>query len=275
MIAHEADAWREQARRSDHVFATGEALHILRSEVEQLRRWGFDSFEQWVETDLGFGKRMAQDYIAIWLWIRRIDPEGGHHAALNALPVTKLRLAARAGFTIEDVASLPKRVTEVRRKALEGGKPRSHSGHLQFVHEPECTELVEAGLARAAQLSGSSSRSHNLAVICQDFLATNRFGKSDDPQELERHIARLEIALGLHIVAFKPNWELVAGAHHIDALFAAVSARGDADQAAPTLTRFSAGCVDNELPGSQRGEGEQQQHSDPGVDANVCNRCPA
>lgn len=65
-------------------------------------------------------------------------------------------------------------------------------------------KTVKEALTRAKQLSGSEKKSHNLSLICLEFLATNDFNKADEDQKL-KFLARLEKHLGYKIVAADPD----------------------------------------------------------------------
>jgi hypothetical protein len=72
---------------------------------------------------------------------------------------------------------------------------------------------VKAALERAGQLSKSKVRSHNLSLICLDFLTTNDFRKSDDPDQALRFLtAKFERILGKKLVVIDPDrWEIEYG----------------------------------------------------------------
>jgi len=215
MTEGEADAWREQARRrSEHVFVVAEALHALRGQPGHLRRWGFATFGEWSETELGFGKRTAEQYVALWAWLNQARPDRREH--LRSIPWTKLRLLMSAGYRADE--DVPHGIAEAPRARLEGRQPATDAKSHHFVLDPDQTRLLNDALVRAGQLSGSNYASHNLTVICQDFLATNAFGKIDDPETLARYVHRLELALGVRLIALDKSWDIVAGEEHLIAV---------------------------------------------------------
>ncbi len=81
----------------------------------------------------------------------------------------------------------------------------------------EQQEIVEAALARAQELSGSNVPSHNLSVICQDFLATNLFGKPG-PDQAIRFLAKYEKLLNVRIVVIDQDDDPIYGVTHLEAL---------------------------------------------------------
>ena len=91
--------------------------------------------------------------------------------------------------------------------------------HRHFALPPDADELVDAALARARQLSGSVSPSHLLTVICQDFLATNQFGKPG-PDLVVRFIAKYEQVLQVRLVVIDADDNPIYGMDHLEALAA-------------------------------------------------------
>lgn len=78
-------------------------------------------------------------------------------------------------------------------------------------------EIVQAALARAKELSNSQVDSHNLSVICQDFLATNLFGKPG-PDQVIRFMAKYEKLLNVRIVVIDQDDDPIYGVTHLEAL---------------------------------------------------------
>ncbi|MBK9033446.1 MAG: protein rep [Myxococcales bacterium] len=117
MTDGEADAWREQARRrSEHVFDVAEALHALPGGTWAPPSMGFATFGEWSETELGFGKRTAEQYVALWAWLNQAPPD--RRERLRSIPWTKLRLLMRAGYRADE--EVPRGVVEAPRAMLEG-----------------------------------------------------------------------------------------------------------------------------------------------------------
>lgn len=76
---------------------------------------------------------------------------------------------------------------------------------------PDQLDVVDQALERASELSNSRKPGHNLTMICTEFLAVNNFGKANQ-ENLLRHVARLEKALGIRLAAFdKESYELLYG----------------------------------------------------------------
>lgn len=84
-----------------------------------------------------------------------------------------------------------------------------------FVCFDEQIDNVVAALDRAEEMIQQKggmerSKSGRLSLICLDFLATNDFGKKNDPEQIKRYLHRIEIALGMKLIAVKDD-EVVYG----------------------------------------------------------------
>ncbi len=80
-------------------------------------------------------------------------------------------------------------------------------------------KMVDEALERSKQLSRSDKDGHNLALICTDFLATNSFGKKDDPDMLARYLFKIESLLGVRLIALDTKTsDLVYGKEAIKCL---------------------------------------------------------
>lgn len=74
-----------------------------------------------------------------------------------------------------------------------------------FLLFEEQYEIVRGALERAAELSQSSKKGHNLTMICTDFLATNDFKAGSDPKAVSRYLAKIEQLFGLKLIAVNPK----------------------------------------------------------------------
>lgn len=86
----------------------------------------------------------------------------------------------------------------------------AHSEGLHFlvVAVPrDALDNIQAAFARAGEL-GPKTLSHQLDLICTDFLATNDFGKPGDPAMLGRFLSKLEVHLGVRLIALDQKTDL-------------------------------------------------------------------
>jgi hypothetical protein len=88
---------------------------------------------------------------------------------------------------------------------------------------PDQVESVELALRRAAELSHSSKKSHNLSLICLDFIATNTFSVANEEMRL-RFLQKFETLLGFKLVVIDPlSKEVVYGIETLENLASAHS----------------------------------------------------
>lgn len=91
-----------------------------------------------------------------------------------------------------------------------------------FAFYPDQYELVDAALKRAEELSNfplskSGGPSHNLSIVCQDFVASNLFGKPDQDQII-RFLAKYEKLLNVRIVIIDEDDDPIYGMSHLEEL---------------------------------------------------------
>jgi hypothetical protein len=82
---------------------------------------------------------------------------------------------------------------------------------FSFMAIDEQIDVIAAALDRAEELGGERSKSAKLALICTDFLATNSFGKPDDPKTRVSYLRKLEKLLGIKLVAINEKNDVFYG----------------------------------------------------------------
>lgn len=258
--------------------------------------WGFDTFAQYVETELGIHHKKAESLRNIWYAFKHrlnhIPSEAKDRLAglgwtkvrsliagtrqgdpgvldmsnspewvdkwiqlASEIPLTQLeesihttkkeyqqRLAtartAAATQTVDLDGFMNSSDEELARsvESADGGPPRGIGiadikvspvpmneipNVERFIRETfslveEQHEVVKQAIGRASQISNSDKKSHNLSLICLEFLATNEFTRPD-LDELPRFLARLEEQLEVKLVALHPKAKkVVYGAEAMD-----------------------------------------------------------
>ena len=229
--------------------------------------WGYNSYSDYVQEELGIHPKRAQRLMRIWykLGIQMGDLDGELKKRLVALGFSKVRELVRV-LTYKNAQSwvekaeqlsylklcktIEKYISERDRRDAEraaeeqvnGSNPtpsdmRESSGGYSvndpdspteassyedeedvvvadikpeettrktFEFYPDQLATVEQALQRSAQLSNSDKRSHNLSLICLDFLATNDFAKADETQRL-RFLQKFEKLLGYKLIIVDPE----------------------------------------------------------------------
>lgn len=203
------------------------------------REWGYDSFGDYAEAELGIQQRQAERLKRV-VWVleaelQGLDPRVRHE--IIKLGFSKVRELCRV-LTVKNAADWVARAQECsypelvhviqtyekagekRRDELEaaGEDPDDYMDvdddeippveRFEFQHfklfEPQA-ENVRAALQRASELTKSDKKGHNLDMICMDFLATNDFLKADDPKAKARFVAKMERLLGVRLVMIDPD----------------------------------------------------------------------
>lgn len=217
--------------------------------------WGYKTFEDYVNQELGFAVRKAQRLRLIW---HRLEVE------LSALDSEVRQRIVKLGWTKvreivnvltienalewvekaermssrdleEEVRKFRDQVDQDRLQAIsEGRDPTSVATGVPMKAEKvwktfpfdskDDRDLVLQALERASQLSGTDMDTPNLVQICTDFLATNDFLTATGETKL-RYIAKIEKLLGLKlIVANADCTELMYGMETLAKLEAAYKA---------------------------------------------------
>ena len=189
--------------------------------------WGFQSWKEYVESELEFAPRKAQYLVSIQDWFGRMKPEV--KAWVQGLGWTKAKELVGI-VTEENAADWKARLDGLSyREILEqisqkdDSEPTPITGDTEKVQNekpakkafalfPEQTSNVEAAIEKAKKLANTEKDGHVLDPICSDFLATN--AGTDD---FEGVIRRLEKSSGLFLIAYdKGNDKIVYGGEILD-----------------------------------------------------------
>lgn len=201
--------------------------------------WGYKTFGQWAEEELGLQRRKAERLRRIWycLEVELTGMDKLVKKRLVDLGWSKLRelVPVLSEGNAEEWAVLAEKlnypnlcaaISAYKRKvdaarALDGEvtDPVSELPGVDATIDPDGfevkdkhfynlrrseAEVLEQALDRAAAITHKNNPSWNLGMICTDFLATNDFRKSDDPENLGRYISRLEESMGLKFIVADP-----------------------------------------------------------------------
>jgi hypothetical protein len=233
----------------------GEILCRISNEEAHVRRWGYSSWLEWAEVEIGIDNRKAQYLRAAYRWFTVEHPLPELLLArLRRLPWTKVRLltgrvtAVNAAEWIE----IAEKKTRNELEELISKMPTNafHDAHseptqdndskTERFQEPALSEvwkrkgftlantpgddssqfgIVEQALERASELSESDKEGHNLTLICVDFLANNDFRLTSDPKMRLRYLAKIEDLFGIDLVAIdrKQN-RIIYGINTLDEL---------------------------------------------------------
>lgn len=227
------------------------------------RAWGYESFGEYAEKELGLHQKKAERLRKIWyileIQCKDMDPELKER--LVNLGYSKVRELVRvitlrsAPIWIEQAEHMSYRqlnaavVEEVRRQGVEaavlgsadGGASPTEGGEAEerlptfdeeerevfkqkrFDLAPSQLENVSTALKKASAMSGSVKEGHLLDLICTDFLASNDLVGNDTDKRL-RYVANMERNLGLRLIAVDPETkEIVYGVEALEMVHKALS----------------------------------------------------
>lgn len=206
------------------------------------KEWGYESFGEYAEKELGISSRKAYYLNKIWYTIeveleldddlkRRFTAIGWSKAreivrVMNNANAEKwISLAEDLNFTELD-AAIKKYVDESggsyqeARENVEVEPVPTKVNFERFALVDEQHENVKQALEAASKLSGSDVKSHNLDLICTDFLANNDFAR-DEQANREAYLAKAEALLNVKIIAVDAlSGDLVYGAETLRELAA-------------------------------------------------------
>jgi hypothetical protein len=191
--------------------------------------WGFQSWKEYVESELEFALRKAQYLVSISDWFSKMSPQLqdwikglGWTKAKELVGIVNDENAADWQARLEGL-TYAQLVDELKGKGKDietpidgdGGGSDSAEEKPQkkaFSLFPDQSANVTAALDKAKQLANTEKDGHALDLICSDFLATN--AGTDDMFSV---IRRIEKSSGLYFIAYnKQTDSVVYGAEILD-----------------------------------------------------------
>jgi hypothetical protein len=204
-------------------WALGEYLTKVHDE-SLYQGWGFQSWREYVDSELGMTIRKVQYLLSLDKWYREMTP--AIQEWIRSIGWTKARVIMH-GVTIENALEWKARiegkslseiediVKGIKAGIDEDGNPAE--GDASTVGNIEPTKkfkanlvgatqigVVDAAMKRAQELTESDKDNHNLAMICTDFLATNTA-----TIKLREYLAQIEQAMGIRVVAYNPDTDRI------------------------------------------------------------------
>ena len=197
--------------------------------------WGFDTFGEYVERELGFGVRKAERLKKIWAHLLELDLSPELEVRLIGLGWTKVRelvhvltdrnaeewISKAEHYTYEQIEDAVRKygeevdkIDEARKQFAEDDELPEELAKDAAIPDPEDFfpekfrfakaqyDNVMLALDKAKQLSHSQSKTHNFDLICTDFLASNDFLAAQDPDRIVMYLRKIERAFGIKIIAF-------------------------------------------------------------------------
>ncbi len=193
--------------------------------------WGYQSWVEYVESELDIQKRKAQYLVAIQEWFGKMKPgvqkwvrELGWTKAKELVGVVtndnatewKAKLAGKSYKEVMDVlrgpSDDPGSLADDSDDSNDADTERSVK--KSFTLFPDQSSNVELALTKAKQIAQSDKDGHALDMICVDFLSTN--AGIDSIQDL---FSKIEKQTGVRLVAYDQNEDaIVYGTDLLDAI---------------------------------------------------------
>lgn len=187
--------------------------------------WGYNSFADYVDSELSMQRRKAQYLVGIAGWFG--DQPENVQQWVKQLGWTKARelvgLVDETNATewrdVAESSSLRELQVAVKDAKTESSGESSVSDdrpkRKNFALFSEQMSNVDQALAKAMTLAGSEKEGHALDLICTEYLSQNT-----GLNTLNEYLKRIESAIGFKVVAFDVNAnEVVYGSETLDELF--------------------------------------------------------
>jgi len=188
-------------------------LYTIRNRYAYLK-WGYESFEQYVEEELKISLRKAEYFVFIYARIKSLAPR--LIQKFESLGWSKARLIldhakneSEAALLVEEaskssVRGLQKKLQQ--RVKLQKPDPREK---LSFKLKPQQKRLISQALKVARGLSREKDSGEILSLICSYFLANSTGG--NPKEELEIFLQKVERWFGVKLIALNENNEVLFG----------------------------------------------------------------
>lgn len=231
-------------KTEENYWALGELLYRVYSE-SLYQAWGYKTYRDYAEQEMGYSVRTAQTHIQIQEWLSKMPKN--IQKWIQSLGYTRARILIRV-VTIENASEWKaavegKTVAEIE-KLLKGAKETddgdgddgggsgggSGSGgsssdkpfRMSFSLFQAQKQNVETAIAKAKEMANSEKEGHALDLICTEFLSTNAGVDSQD-----EYLTHVEKNLGLTILAYDESTDsFVYGQEFIDRM----NAEGEEDE---------------------------------------------
>lgn len=251
----EADALRTRVHSiADEIAArcweAGQILYRISGDRSHVRRWGFRSWTDWAERELGIEKRKAQQLRLLYdyFFVRcPIPPDLAER--LVSIPWTKARLLvgrvsagdaehwirAAESSSREELEAVVRGQTEraspnrsiAGGRLLEGDDEREYRESVRFdlFHTEGSTDsqfaIFTLAVDQAARLTGSRKLGHLVTLICTDFVATNDFlGNAKEDRLRLLHSVAQQLGFAV-VVVDSSTGRLVSGLDTLERMQAA------------------------------------------------------
>jgi hypothetical protein len=193
--------------------------------------WGYDSFEDYAQHELGMKRAKAYYFMQIW---KQLHINAGISkkklGELNWSKAKELSPLVKQGVLTEDnkdewvqkakTTSVSKLIEETRAAKTTASPTKEVEKVFRVtygLYEPQYDNLNKA-LDIAKILAESDKPGHLLDLICTDFLAQHAGKHPNKKRALARHAAMVERSFGVKLIIVDDNDEIVHGQKLVDHL---------------------------------------------------------
>ncbi len=217
-------AWKLKEEINEIVKQMGENFFVLSEKLHQVYhgtlfiKWGYETFKDYVESEISFKLRKAQYYVTIWNWFGDLPDE----VREKVIPLGWSKIRLLVGIVNEDnVDEWVEKASDmsVIQLELEAKKYLSalkNSGEeippeadtttrMTFQVFDDQKEVIDAALELAKGMADSDKKGNLITLICQDFCTSN----SSDKPSPGVLLKRMEDMLGVRLIALDITEETI------------------------------------------------------------------
>jgi len=191
-------------------FEFGEVLQRA-YELGAHKTWGFPTWKEYVEEELGMSERRCQYLLSIHKWFNKVLKDHPHvRQRVEHLGWSKVRLLVGVvdETNVDEWVARAEKMTLAALqefiKELKAGKTPSDETEklttLSIKLYPEQVANVEDALELAKEIAESDKRGHLIDLICTTFKADHVFSSSPGTKMSELYIAKIEKIMGVRLV---------------------------------------------------------------------------
>lgn len=180
-------------------------------ELSAHKTWGFNTWQEYVEGELGMSERRVRYLLSIHRWFSKVLKDHPHvKQRIEHLGWSKVKLLVgivdetNVDEWVERAESMSLVALEEFVKGLKDGKaPKEGAEHLAAVTfrlYPDQATNVEEAMELAGEIAESDKRGHLLDLICTTFKADHVFSASPGTKLSQIYLAKIEKILGVRLI---------------------------------------------------------------------------
>jgi hypothetical protein len=224
------------ATQSENYFQLA-AMLTKAFELSAHKDWDYPTWEDFVDQEIGMGKRKSQYLMSIHHWFVNVIKSKRVIKKVQKLGWSKVRLlkgivdkenvdewVERAqSMTYSQLDEFIKRLRSEERNS-DGQGSGEDVRNITFKLFPAQEQSLEDAIEVAAGMAESDKRGHCLALICDDFTASNRFNLRPGQRMMTLYLQRIANQLDVNLVASeRGSGDIITGKNHVMSQAASLS----------------------------------------------------